>query len=48
MPQVRSEDELRRVLRQPLQEAIDYVMDKIYDENIGAINAIVYTASVTE
>ena len=44
MPQVRSEDELRRALRQPLQEAVDYVMDKIYDENIGAIHDIVYMA----
>ena len=44
MPQVRSEDELRRALRQPLQEAVDYVMDKIYDENIGAIHDVVYMA----
>ena len=44
MPQVRSEDELRRALREPLQQAVDYVMDKIYDENIGAIHDIVYMA----
>lgn len=44
MPQVKSEDELRRVLREPLQQAVDYVMDKIYDENISAIHDVVYMA----
>lgn len=44
MPQARSEDELRRAIRQPLQEAVDYVMDKIYDTNISAIHDVVYMA----
>lgn len=44
MPTARSEQELRNMLRSPIQKAINYVLDKIYDENIAVVHEVVYTA----
>lgn len=44
MPQARNEQELRNMLRSPIMKAINYVLDKIYDENIGAVHDVVYMA----
>lgn len=44
MPTARSEQELRNLLRSPIQKAINYVLDKIYDENIGVVHDVVYMA----
>lgn len=44
MPTARSEQELRNLLRSPIQKAINYVLDKIYDENISAVHDVVYMA----
>ena len=44
MPAARSEQELRNLLRSPIQKAINYVLDKIYDENISVVHDVVYMA----
>ena len=44
MPQARNNTEVLAMLRSPITNAINYVIDKIYDENIGAIHDIVYMA----
>ena len=44
MPTARSEQELRNMLRTPIQKAINYVLDKIYDENISVVHDVVYMA----
>ena len=44
MPTARSEQELRNMLRTPIQKAINYVLDKIYDENIAVVHDVVYMA----
>jgi hypothetical protein len=44
MPIARSEQELRNLLRSPIQKAINYVLDKIYDENISVVHDVVYMA----
>ena len=44
MPTARSEQELRNMLRSPIQKAINYVLDKIYDENIAVVHDVVYMA----
>lgn len=44
MPQARNDKELLAMLHSPIAKAINYVIDKIYDENIGAIHDIVYMA----
>ena len=44
MPTARSEQELRNLLRNPIQKAINYVLDKIYDENISVVHDVVYMA----
>lgn len=44
MAQARNEQELRNMLRGPIMKAINYVLDKIYDENIGAVHDVVYMA----
>ena len=44
MPTARSEQELRNLLRSPIQKAINYVLDKIYDENISVVHDVVYMA----
>ena len=44
MPTARSEQVLRNVLRSPIQKAINYVLDKIYDENIAVVHDVVYMA----
>ena len=44
MPAARSEQELRNLLRSPIQKAINYVLDKIYDENIAVVHDVVYMA----
>ena len=44
MPTARSEQELRNLLRSPIQKAINYVLDKIYDENIAVVHDVVYMA----
>lgn len=44
MPTARSEQELRNMLRGPIQKAINYVLDKIYDENIAVVHDVVYMA----
>ena len=44
MPTARSEQELRNMLRSPIQKAINYVLDKIYDENISVVHDVVYMA----
>lgn len=42
--QARNDKEVLAMLRSPISKAINYVIDKIYDENIGAIHDIVYMA----
>ena len=45
MPQTaRNDTEVLAMLHSPIAKAINYVIDKIYDENIGAIHDIVYMA----
>ena len=44
MPQARNDQEVLAMLHSPIAKAINYVIDKIYDENIGAIHDIVYMA----
>ena len=45
MPQsARNDREVLAMLRSPIAKAINYVIDKIYDENIGAIHDVVYMA----
>lgn len=44
MPQARNNKEVLAMLHSPIAKAINYVIDKIYDENIGAIHDIVYMA----
>ena len=44
MPTARSEQELRNLLSSPIQKAINYVLDKIYDENISVVHDVVYMA----
>lgn len=44
MPQARNNKEVLAMLCSPIANAINYVIDKIYDENIGAIHDIVYMA----
>lgn len=44
MAQARNEQELRNMLRGPIMKAINYVLDKIYDENISAVHDVVYMA----
>ena len=44
MPQARNDKEVLAMLRSPIMKAINYVIDKIYDENIGAIHDVVYMA----
>ena len=48
MPTARSEQELRNLLRSPIQKAINYVLDKIYDENISVVHDVVYMANSPE
>ena len=43
-PSARNNKEVLAMLRSPIAKAINYVIDKIYDENIGAIHDIVYMA----
>ena len=42
--QARNNKEVLAMLHSPIAKAINYVIDKIYDENIGAIHDIVYMA----
>lgn len=44
LSQARNDKEVLAMLRSPIAKAINYVIDKIYDENIGAIHDIVYMA----
>ena len=44
MPTARSEQQLRNLLRSPIHKAINYVLDKIYDENISVVHDVVYMA----
>ena len=44
MPTARSEQELRNLVRSPIQKAINYVLDKIYDENRSVVHDVVYMA----
>lgn len=44
MPQARNDKEVLAMLHSPIAKAINYVIDKIYDENIGAIHDVVYMA----
>ena len=43
-PSARNDKEVLAMLHSPISKAINYVIDKIYDENIGAIHDIVYMA----
>ena len=43
-PSARNNKEVLAMLHSPISKAINYVIDKIYDENIGAIHDIVYMA----
>lgn len=43
-PSARNNKEVLAMLHSPIAKAINYVIDKIYDENIGAIHDIVYMA----
>ena len=42
--QARNDKEVLAMLHSPIAKAINYVIDKIYDENVGAIHDIVYMA----
>ena len=42
--QARNDKEVLTMLHSSIAKAINYVIDKIYDENIGAIHDIVYMA----
>ena len=44
LSQARNNKEVLAMLHSPIAKAINYVIDKIYDENIGAIHDIVYMA----
>ena len=44
LSQARNDKEVLAMLHSPIAKAINYVIDKIYDENIGAIHDIVYMA----
>ena len=44
MQKARNYKEVLAMLHSPIAKAINYVIDKIYDENIGAIHDIVYMA----
>lgn len=44
MPQARSDTELLRMFRSPIMKAINYVVEKIAEENVRAIHDIVYMA----
>ena len=43
-PSARNNKEVLAMLHSPISKAINYVIDKIYDENIGGIHDIVYMA----
>ena len=43
-PSARNNNEVLVMLHSPIAKAINYVIDKIYDENISAIHDIVYMA----
>ena len=42
MPTARSEVELRRMLKDPLQKAVQYVVQKIWNENREVVRLVVY------
>ncbi len=44
MPQARNESELEKILKEPLQKATDYVVQKIWNENKEVVRIIVYEA----
>lgn len=44
LTQARNDKEVLTMLHSPIAKAINYVIDKIYDENIGAIHDIIYMA----
>ena len=44
LSQARNDKEVLAMLHSPIAKAINYVIDKIYDENIGAIHDVVYMA----
>lgn len=44
MPQVKSEKELYAALRSPIMRAINYVVDKIWNENREVVRVVVYEA----
>lgn len=44
MPTARNDDELKAMLGSPITKAMNYVMRKIYDENIASIYSVVYSA----
>ena len=44
MQKARNDKEFLAMLRSPIMKAINYVIDKIYDENISVIHDVVYMA----
>ena len=44
MQKARNDKEVLDMLRSPIMKAINYVIDKIYDENISVIHDVVYMA----
>ena len=44
MQKARNDKEALAMLRSPIMKAINYVIDKIYDENISVIHDVVYMA----
>lgn len=44
MQKARNDKEVLAMLRSPIMKAINYVIDKIYDENISVIHDVVYMA----
>ena len=42
MPQARNNDELRKVLKPALRDAVDYVVQKLWNENRDVVEQVVY------
>ncbi len=48
MPQARNEDELRKMLQPAIQEACNYVVQKVWNENREIVRIVVYEAGMPE
>ena len=48
MPQARNNDELRRILRPAIQQACNYVIQKVWNENREIVRLVVYESGMPE